>query len=366
MMAFNFSNQVKSRVLTGLTRRTMTFYTHPTQPLTSVFHREPLVPQIAGSTDKQLLVFIPGNPGLIDYYTTYLEIIQKKYPTLELFNISHAGFQTTDNYIELGEGTPFEFYNLEFQINHKVEVLREFLSDRKEKTQLFFLCHSVGAYISQRVVQSILADPELAAKVEVRFVGLICPTILDIHKSSSGVFLCRLLWLLPLVRVVLLLTSFLKLILSESTLKRIVHYKLNTKALRQENNPDAQDNMHNSVIATYNLVLSQRIIKQALTLAEEEMVEITQDDDTNDFFFKELPSKGYGVKIWSFFADLDYWVHDTSRDAILAKYHDPENKNLLFEIGHVGGITHSFCVDQNTEFAAITCAALEKLFLNGL
>lgn len=348
----------------------MSFYTHPSQPLTSLYHK----PAVDQSSKNKLLLFIPGNPGLIDYYTTYLEIIQKKYPGLEVLNISHAGFQTTDNYISKGENSPFVFYDLNYQINHKVEIIEEFVNEKWAKNgagtgkiELFFLCHSVGAFISQRVIKRLLELPDISKKISIKFVGLICPTILDIKISSSGKIFTRLFWLLPLIKVVLFWTRFLKWILTPQRIKGIIRYHLSKKkvASRREDS-DAVSNMENSIIATYNLVLSQRIIRQALTLAEEEMEEISQHKSINDFFFKTLTNSENRVKIWSFFADNDYWVHDNTRDSILSQYTDLDNKNLNFQLGEKAGITHSFCVDQNKEFALITINALDKFFNNQL
>lgn len=337
----------------------MSFYTHPEQPLTSIFHKPALQPS------TQVLVFIPGNPGLIDYYTTYLELVQKAYPTLEVFNISHAGFQTTDDFVSRGEQTAFEFYDLDFQVKHKVNIISELVNSKwrqdPTKVELFFLCHSVGSFVMQRVARALLQDSLLVAKMQIKFIGLICPTILDIKLLLSGVAFTRMFWLLPVIRIVLLLTSFLKLVLPDRKIESIIRYKLSHKTSGTTNDADSQANMKNSIVATHNLVLSQRIIRQALTLAEQEMEEISQHDEINDFFFKDMPIR-HNVKVWSFFADADYWVHDNTRDAILAKYHDEDNKSVLFQLGDAGDITHSFCIDQNKRFAHITCAALDTFF----
>lgn len=346
----------------------MKFLTHPTQPLTSLYRQPALAIPKGG---RQLLIFIPGNPGLIDYYTTYLELVQRKYPTLEILNISHAGFQTTGDFVKRGETSPFEFYDLEFQINHKVEIISEYLKEAKageegegdelEPIKVYILCHSVGSFVTQRVVKRLLSKPDVSRLFKLRFVGLICPTILDIKVSSSGVLFTRLFRVLPVIRLVLLFAKILKLILPLRWIKRLIRYKLATKSVTS-GDPDATSNMENSIIATYNLFSSQRIIRQALTLAEEEMEEISQHDEINDFFFKQLTREPHDVKIWSFFANLDYWVHDNTRDSILEKYYDKNNRNILFELGEAGGITHSFCVDQNKQFANITCLALQRFF----
>lgn len=330
--------------------RDMSLVTNPDQPLTSEYHRRPL----RETPDSPLLVFIPGNPGLIDYYVTYLDIIAKRFPTFEVLAISHAGYQTTGDFVADGNAGEREFFDLDFQVQHKYDVIKRHIDGRRR--DLYFLSHSVGGYILQRVLRLILQDK--AMDVSVKFVGLICPTIVDIAKSQSGVFFTRLFAApaIPItVWMVVLLHWVLPRFLALSIIRHILAKPVRSDALLLQA-------YENAVQTTYRLYELKRIVWQALTLAREELRVIHRDDDFNDWFFRELPQSG--VYVWSFFAMLDYWVHDNTRDYILARYHDEQVPNLRFEVGEPDemgvAIGHSFCIDQTVEFANITCEAFRR------
>lgn len=328
--------------------------TNDNHPLTTEYR----IKSTSDEKELPLLVFLPGNPGLIDYYVTYLNLISKQLPQYDVLAVSHAGYQTSGDYVSDGAGSNQDFYNLEYQIQHKVEILkREILNGRK---RFSFLCHSVGGYVTQRVIRQLLEDESVADLVEFDFVGLICPTVVDIAKSDSGVLFTKLFSYLPLVQLALLFVGFLQLILSDAMAKRIIRKFIIAKPVLTDEK--LLESWNNAVEATFKIYKSKRIARQALQLAQEELQVIHRDDEMNDWFFQKFPVHSH-ARMWCFFASTDYWVHDHTRDYILSRYHDQNNDSVQFQIGdsdteHSRAITHSFCIDQTVEFAEITCAAL--------
>lgn len=321
---------------------------YPRQPHTTIYHRE------APEPSNRLLVFIPGNPGLIDFYTTYLDLVQQLYPSLELLAISQAGFDTTGDYLSKHE---WHYYDLEFQINHKFEVIRDFVGDRN--VELVFLSHLMGSYLTQRVVKKLLEDEELSKRVSIKFIGLICPTIVDIAQSELGQIFTKLFAYLPIVQIAVVFATLLRWLLPTAVIHAIIDNLVIARP--QLKTAPAVESWENSKLATYKIIQSDFIIKQALTLASEELTVIFKHEELNEWFFDLTVTKG--IHIWAFFANKDHWVHDSTRDYILANYHDAGNHRLNFEVGNVDSeglhaITHSFCVDQSVEFAAITSKAL--------
>lgn len=325
-------------------------------PSTSVYKKLPKTNDIKSD---QLLIFIPGNPGLLDYYTTYLDLIQNQNPNLEILAISQAGFQTTDDFEK--DLDAFKFYDLEYQIKHKYEIVKDHVNEGHydgRNIELFFLAHSVGSYMVQRISKCLIDDESLNGKITIKFIGLICPTIVDIGKSSSGQKFTKLFSILPIQLLLFLISVFrffLPTVLARMIIGHIIISKpvLDTKA--------AIESWENSKSATFKLFLSNQIIRQAFTLAKEEIECIHKHEDVNDWFFKNLSQT---VKIWCFFALTDHWVHDNTRDYILTNYHDRNNRNVDFQLGSIDNetghaITHSFCVDQSVEFAELTNSALK-------
>lgn len=339
----------------------MTLETLTGYPLTTVFRQSAKKPL----ANAPLLVFVPGNPGLIDYYTTYLGLIGDEFPTFETLAISHAGYQTSGDFLGANNDTTLqEYYDIDYQVRHKVSIIKDALAQRGRgaKIDVYILCHSMGAYVVQRIAKSISQDAELSERINVKFIGLICPTIVDIAKSLLGIKFTRLFSILPIVQLALWICALLQFLLPASWVRHIIkNYIIAEPVL---NDPALLEAFNNALKATYKIFLSRRIVSQALTMAQEELRVIRRDDDFNDWFFNELPRGG--THIWSFFAAHDYWVHESSRDYILARYHDINNQKVRFEIGESakdGGkaIDHSFCIDQSVEFAEVTCRALKNV-----
>lgn len=338
----------------------MAISTNREHPLTSEYH----VSSRHSSDDSPLLVFVPGNPGLIDYYKTYLDLISEQYPEYDILAVSHAGFQTSGDYIVDGNNGDFVFYGLEYQIAHKCNIIKRRILAGHRKVS--FLCHSVGGYITQRIISTLLLDEELCEVFEIEFVGLICPTVVDICRSESGVLFTKLFTYLPIIQIALGFLTVLQWVLSEALARCIIAKFIVARPVSKSAKQNAKliEAWENAVDATFKIYRSKQIAWQALTLARQELQVIHRDDKMNDWFFHELP-QAQNISIWCFFAESDHWVHDNTRDYILARYHDQDNQQVQFQIGepttgHSKAITHSFCIHQSEEFAEITCEALRK------
>lgn len=319
-------------------------------PLTSAYHKPPLVQ----NSDHDILIFIPGNPGLVEYYITYLNLLQQQHPNFEIYCLSQAGYQTTDDYVNEG-CKKYPIYNLDFQVTHKVNIINEIVDEKRcDRVNLHIFAHSVGCYITQRVVKQLLKNP----KINLKFIGLICPTVINIRESTSGQKLIFLQSYIPVVTLAVIVSWVLTTILPELIIKYIFRNWIFSSP--KIDNQQSNEALENSVNASYKLIRSTRIVKQALTMAIEEMDMILNDDELNDWFFQTL-TRDHGVKIWGYFALNDHWVHDNTRAYIFSRYHDESNHNLSFQLGDVDdGITHSFCVDQSVEFSEITLKMLQR------
>ncbi|CAN3366981.1 lipid droplet-associated triacylglycerol lipase [Diutina catenulata] len=333
----------------------MSVHTYPYHPFTTVYQKTPL----ESSTTPRTLFFIPGNPGLIEFYITYLNIIQQKYPDLELFAISHAGFQTSTPLSSRRQRPDhFHYFDLQYQINHKYEIIRKHILDTYVDTpvDVWIMCHSMGGYIAQRTIAELSKDPRLQGKYSLKFVGLICPTIENLYLSDSGKKFTAFFTWLPVVTIMVFLVRVLNFFVSNTRKMAIIQNRYLESP--EDCSKEAKQSLHNSVVAINDLVSSESIVRQALLMTEDELETIRKEDDINDWFFTKLDTK-----IWAFFADVDHWVANSSRDRLTRKYHAPES-GVIFDVGSRDhGIKHAFCVHQSVEFAEITLAQLEHLKL---
>lgn len=100
-----------------------------TTPKTPVYHK----PSKTIKPAKDILILIPGNPGLVDFYISYLDFIHEKFPNFEILCIGHAGFLKSKS---------TKTYNLEFQIDHKYDILKQMILSKNEQGIVpnFYFC----------------------------------------------------------------------------------------------------------------------------------------------------------------------------------------------------------------------------------
>ncbi|TGZ77868.1 hypothetical protein EX30DRAFT_366424 [Ascodesmis nigricans] len=63
--------------------------------LASIYHASRPAKPHYNSPPSHLIFFIPGNPGLVSYYDTFLAHIAKRVPTASVLGVDHAGFSGT-------------------------------------------------------------------------------------------------------------------------------------------------------------------------------------------------------------------------------------------------------------------------------
>ncbi|ONH67005.1 Lipid droplet-associated hydrolase [Cyberlindnera fabianii] len=283
---------------------------------TTVFH-------VPSTTEKgPLLVFIPGNPGFINYYITYLDLLHADYPHFEILGISHAGFSSL-------HGPDEEIYTLQDQIEHKIHVIKHFIGGEEDREVLIF-GHSVGCYILQRVIDAL--------KAKYTMYGMITPTVVDIHRSKKGVMLSAITGMFESFYYYVGYAGSLVKSLPSNIRDTFIGLALKNAI------PEAKD-------ATSTLITEPGFIRQSLGLATEEMKTIRGDWQYQDHWFSR-------PGIWAFFAENDHWVRDDTR-LQLVKIMEESGKNAVVDIN--GDFTHSFCVSKSKEFAELTSKRIRDI-----
>ncbi|RLV95218.1 Uncharacterized protein JA1_001299 [Spathaspora sp. JA1] len=313
------------------------------EPRTTIYRKSPL--KTLNNHECDLLLLIPGNPGLIEFYITYLNLIQEQFPHMEILGISHAGFS------ELATKT----YDLNFQVNHKYNIIKKFILDKYngegKKTNLYALSHSMGCYVYQRTLRKLVHDKELDGKFTGKFTGLITPTILDIANSPMGSKMTLAInWNIPFIWFMLLICTLLNLFFSDDILQKVVTMRLIPRHKRKV------PGVENSIIGGFKLIKSKEIINQCLTLAVEEMTAINLESEINDWYFHSINDKK-----WVFFASKDRWVGQKTREFLIQQYGNVSDSKFEICCNESDPIEHNFCVIQSTEFAEITVKRIKEL-----
>ncbi|ORX55105.1 alpha/beta-hydrolase [Hesseltinella vesiculosa] len=137
---------------------------------------------------KTVLFFICGNPGLIEYYTHFLQAIHQTTVTLEIVGVSHLGHS-------LGPHNPPEaagrVYGLQEQIDHKVACFDQLRQDNPEDTNYILMGHSMGAYVCAEVLKQ-RPDHRITTMIA------LFPTLREIALTPNGVNISRLVSTIPI------------------------------------------------------------------------------------------------------------------------------------------------------------------------
>jgi len=118
---------------------------------------------------EQVIVIIPGNPGVVEFYETFVLHLSEKLSSsacaqIPILVVGHVGHSRTD----LNEG---RLFTLREQIEHKERFL---LDHFPNNTTFYLLGHSVGSYISLNV---FIREIESENRKRIRQLVHLFPTI---------------------------------------------------------------------------------------------------------------------------------------------------------------------------------------------
>ncbi|CAG8684271.1 38564_t:CDS:2 [Gigaspora margarita] len=274
---------------------------------------------------------IPGNPGVIDYYTNFLTTIYEEHEKMiNVIGVSHLG-HSHDPHNHSSE----TLYSLQDQIEHKIlcfdKLSEKFEKEWDVKPKFILAGHSVGAHICKELFLIVkngtngdkIADIELIDQVlkarpnhGIEMVYALFPTLQHILKTPNGALLNPLLFgefqrnvsasFVQLIRTNLF-PSFFKFMIRLCT---------------------AQSDPYLSI--TTDQLLHGHIVKNALYMANTEMETITELEE--EFYKTNLD------KFVFYFSDGDGWAPFSHYEDMIKRF--PEGKVLLCD----QGMPHSFVI----------------------
>uniref|UniRef100_A0A3Q1FS05 Lipid droplet-associated hydrolase n=1 Tax=Acanthochromis polyacanthus TaxID=80966 RepID=A0A3Q1FS05_9TELE len=170
------------------------------------------------SGHKVLFLIIPGNPGVVGFYKTFMQTLHMmfgyQYP---VWAASHAGHCVPPTSMDMVDAEEDDVFGLNGQIEHKLAFLRTHVP---RETSLVLVGHSIGCYI---ILEMMKRNPELKVLKAV----MLFPTIERMAQTPQGKVmtpvLCYMRYVayLPLFLVSLLpdtiKAGLIKLVLEDGT-----------------------------------------------------------------------------------------------------------------------------------------------------
>mmetsp|Transcript_1286 Transcript_1286/g.1528 ORF Transcript_1286/g.1528 Transcript_1286/m.1528 type:complete len:330 (+) Transcript_1286:133-1122(+) len=140
-----------------------------------VLNFKPKGEESCASDKRKVVIFFPGNPGLVDFYLTMLrQIYERENGNVWISAIGHAGHseychETTKDPVSYAEQIAWK----------EAYILQAYPWLHDEDVECIISGHSVGARIGLEVVKRL---PQVNFK---QFIGL-CPTVMNIAESPNG------------------------------------------------------------------------------------------------------------------------------------------------------------------------------------
>ncbi|XP_062864052.1 lipid droplet-associated hydrolase [Trichomycterus rosablanca] len=132
------------------------------------------------NSPRLLFLIIPGNPGMVGFYKTFMWTLYQAYNQRHpVWAVSHAGHCAPPETMDLVEDasvTESDVFGLNGQIEHKLAFLLEHVP---RDTHLVLIGHSIGCYI---ILEMMKRDPELKVLKSI----LLFPTIERMACTLQG------------------------------------------------------------------------------------------------------------------------------------------------------------------------------------
>ncbi len=304
--------------------------------------------RITASTRHCLLYFIPGNPGLIDYYEPFLSTLSGLVDnnvssvdgsdiTFHIVGNNLIGFDDADH-------EPFTEANPPFNLDAQIQAsLRHISALRIEAgpragapfDHVVVIGHSVGTYITLELFRHHAERPQVAPHVKFTSAVLLFATITHLAQSRRGQRMRRILSA-PLLganahRVARAFLDFSPHWALGWIVRRILGFPSHAAA------------------ATLRFLRSRGGVWQALHLGRDELQRISEDDWANELWEVAdeveggAPERDGMAKFYMFFGKEDDWVADEFRDAFIArrKAHGKGRTRIAVD---EGDLPHDFCI----------------------
>ncbi|KAH8119929.1 hypothetical protein DFH11DRAFT_1500197 [Phellopilus nigrolimitatus] len=262
----------------------------------------------ADSFPKIIVLFIPGNPGLADFYEPYLTHIHNASPD-SLAILGHSLLGHSPN---VDPVSPI-FFGLQAQVEGTIEVIDTIRNALGPSISIVLIGHSVGSWI---VLQAL---KERADEIVGSF--LLFPTISHIARTPNGE---RLSWLFraPLPQILSNLSRLLRFVP-----RRVISLFFRDWPVEQ---------FH----ILWSFINSPSAVLASLTLAHEEMLTIQELD---------IPLlEKIKHKLYFYLAEMDDWV-GANKDTILREMADEPHSIRVKHGRH--GIPHAYCISSHNAFS---------------
>ncbi|KAK7064374.1 lipid droplet-associated hydrolase [Favolaschia claudopus] len=270
-------------------------------------------------TPDAVFLFIPGNPGLLEFYTPFLESIHNENGCfLTVWAAGHLGHR----------GLPCSDYSLAAQVENAIQAI-DAVSDAFPRARIVVSGHSVGAWIALQVLKARPADSTQ--------LFLLCPTLTNIADTPNG---RRLSWLFrPPLPTIISWLSYLMRPIPLSFVFSNWYCVIESWSCFMKPKSRLFSRTVLQIAILRGLVNSPSAIIACLSMAHEEMNTIREMDWV---FLNE-----HRQRLHLYYAAKDDWV--SVHKINITRLFSPEEAARIIDNANV---SHAFCLTHSAEVAS--------------
>ncbi|XP_057654011.1 lipid droplet-associated hydrolase isoform X2 [Diorhabda carinulata] len=262
---------------------------------------------------ENLVIIIPGNPGINSFYDKFAKRIHEKLKC-SVWCVGHAGhnlsqpLKTVPNYKD-----NTDLYGLKGQVQNKVNFFAKYIP---ENAKIHLIGHSIGSYM----VLELLENPSLSKRINHSY--LLFPTIENMANSKNGKILTNyvkyVVWLAVLLSgLFMIFPRFIQTALIHAYMRVVGIPNYNCENIRQ--------------------LIKPSVLKRVFHLAYEEMDQVLERNN--------LSIKNNETKINLLYGKFDGWTPMSYYNNIKTDF-----PNINAE---VTTINHAFVLKSSYEVADI-------------
>lgn len=320
-----------------------------------------------------LVYFICGNPGLVNFYVTFLDCVRGMLDAADegsggtaydIYGRNLLGFSDDDH-------EPFSESNKPWDLDGQIEGMYQDIAARSvipddagaEGEQgkgsrpydfVILMGHSVGAYISVEIMHRHMQDASRAPHLKLRHGFLLFPTLTHIASSPSGKRL-TLLTKIPSVeenahRAAKLILSCIPLACLLWIVTNVMRFtpqtaEVTARWLKSRDGVWQAIHLGLSEMRTICEEKWEEELWEATAVEGEDGAASSYNDDDDDG--KVSQPRRQIPKFFLFYGKNDHWVANHLRDAFVERRSEKGHMRISID---EGGIPHAFCVKEREFF----------------
>ncbi|KAF9527779.1 hypothetical protein CPB83DRAFT_855611 [Crepidotus variabilis] len=276
-----------------------------------------------GARPEQILLFVPGNPGLVDFYIPFLSAVYANSSSAGIAILAHGLLDHTPGIENAPSRYPADDI-LTIQVETSIEIL-DTITNTYPGVRVVTVAHSLGTWINLRMMK--------ARPGAITSSFLLFPTLSNLANTPKG----RLVWRLfsPLPRRILSSLAFLVDYIPDLVLAQLLPLW-----------PEHQR------LVMRRFASSSSCVNASIATAHAEMKEILDLD---------LESvEANRNRLWFYYGETDHWVGEEKTSFL--KAFDPNGQSAQILHGP-SEVPHEFCINHSDLLAKDCIQWLEMVHI---